>query len=88
MSFDKNFKSTKSLYGVTPDYFAGKEYYEVLKEKIKLGKNMIKKINSEIDYRMPEDEYKAKMRQLNEAQKAVNFNENLLTEYQLFANKK
>ena len=84
----KNFKSTQSLYGVSPKHFEGKEYFEALREKVELGNKMIRKINSQIDYRLPEDEYKDLIRQLNACQKAVNFNEDLLLEYKICKNRK
>ena len=82
-----NFKSTQSLYGVSPGHFEGKEYFEALKEKINLGNKMIKELNNKIDYRLPENEYKELIRQLNACQKAVEFNETMLLEYKIYKSK-
>ena len=79
----KNFKSTQSLYGVNPCYFEGMSYFEAIKKKIELAKERIKSINEKIDYRLPDDEYKALNMQLNECEKAKSFNEMLLEEYKI-----
>ena len=84
----KNFKSTQSLYGVSPGYFEGKGYFEALKEKVRLGNEMIKELNNKIDYHLPENEYKELIGQLNACQKAVNFNETLLLEYKIYKDRK
>ena len=77
----KNFKSTFSLYGVEPKHFKDMLYYEAINEKIKLSKIKIKEINEELDYSLPEDEYKILNHQLRLIEKALKFNELLLDEY-------
>ena len=77
----KNFKSTESLYGVKPCYFEGMNYFEAIEKKIELAKLRINLINELIDYTLPEDKYKELNRQLNECEKALEFNERLLDEY-------
>ena len=78
---EKNFKSTFSLYGVEPRYFKDMLYYESINEKIRLSKLKIKEINDELDYSLPEDEYKILNYQLRLIEKALRFNEQLLDEY-------
>ena len=77
----KNFKSTKSLYGVGPEYFEEMKYFKAIREKVKLAKKKIKKINEMIDYNLPEVKYKDLCRQLNECERAREFNQRLLDEY-------
>jgi hypothetical protein len=77
----KNFKSTKSLYGVEPEYFAEMKYFDAVRAKVELARQMIAEINAKINYKLPEDEYKDLCRQLNECEKAKRFNEMLLAEY-------
>ena len=77
----KNFKSTKNLYGVGPEYFENMMYFEAIKEKIKLAKKRIDEINEQLDYRLPDDEYQELNEQLVECEKAREFNEKLLNEY-------
>ena len=81
MEIIRNFKSTFSLYGVKPIYFKDMLYYEAINEKIRLSKIKIKKINDELDYNLPEDEYKILNHQLRLIEKALKFNELLLDEY-------
>ena len=77
----ENFKSTKSLYGVSPKFFENMTYFQAVKEKIKLAQKRIDEINKQLNYRLPEDEYKNLNRQLVECKKAKEFNERLLEEY-------
>ncbi len=77
----KNFKSTKSLYGVEPEYFEDMMYFEAVAMKICLAKEQIKTINEKIDYRLPDDEYQELNEQLRLCEKALEFNERLLDEY-------
>ena len=77
----KNFKSTKNLYGVSPEYFEDMMYFQAIEEKIKLLKKRIDEINETLDYRMPDDEYQELNEQLVECEKAREFNEKLLNEY-------
>ena len=77
----KSFKSTKSLYGVEPRYFENMKYFEAVKAKVKLAKEMIAEFAMKLDYKMPDDEYINLNRQLNECEKAREFNERLLDEY-------
>jgi len=41
----KRVKTTKYLYGVSPLYFEGKEYYEVVEEKMKLAKELMRELS-------------------------------------------
>ena len=77
----RNFKSTKSLYGVEPEYFEEMKYFEAIEEKAKLAKKRIAKINKELDYKLPDDEYQELNEQLRLCEKAREFNERLLEEY-------
>ena len=77
----KNFKSTKSLYGVEPEYFEDMMYFEAVAMKIELAKEQIKTINEQLDYRLPDDEYQELNEQLRLCEKALEFNERLLKEY-------
>lgn len=79
----KDFKSTQSLYGVEPYYFEHMMYFQAIEEKVKLAKKRIKEINSKIDYKLPDEEYKELCRQLNECEKAKEFNKTLLKEYKI-----
>ena len=80
MDSKKEFKSTKSLYGVDPEYFCGMSYIDVIKEKIKLSTNRIKELVDKIDVSLPQDEYNKLYHQLNECKKAYEFNMMLLNE--------
>jgi len=77
----KNFKSTKNLYGVSPEYFEDMMYFQAIEEKAKLAKKRINEINEQLDYRLPDDEYQELNEQLVECEKAKEFNEKLLNEY-------
>jgi len=77
----KNFKSTKSLYGVEAEYFENMMYFQAVEEKAKLAKKRINEINEQLDYRLPDDEYQELNEQLVECEKAREFNEKLLDEY-------
>ena len=77
----KNFKSTKSLYGVEPEYFAEMKYFDAVRTKVKLAKEMIAEFAMKLDYKTPDVEYVDLNRQLNECEKAREFNERLLDEY-------
>ena len=79
----ENFKSTQSLYGVEPCYFEKMNYFDAIKEKIELAKERIKEINSKIDYHLPDNEYRNLCKQLNECEKAKEFNIILLKEYEI-----
>ena len=84
----KNFKSTESLYGVPACYFEKMSYFEAVEQKIELAKKRINQINSQVDYKMPGTEYRSLNRQINECQKALRFNEYLLSEYKLHCKNK
>ena len=77
----KNFKNTKSLYGVEPEYFENMKYFEAIEEKAKLAKKRINEINEKIDYKLPDYEYQELNEQLVECEKAREFNEKLLEEH-------
>ena len=77
----KNFKSTKSLYGVEPRYFENMKYFDAVRTKVKLAKEMIAQFAMKLDYKTPDVEYVDLNRQLNECEKAREFNERLLDEY-------
>jgi hypothetical protein len=57
------------------------KYFDVVRAKVELAKQMIAEISAKIDYKLPEYEYKDLCRQLNECEKAREFNEMLLAEY-------
>jgi len=84
----KNFKSTKSLYGVEPEYFEEMMYFEAIEEKVKLAKKRINEINEKLDYKLPDNEYQELNEQLVECEKAREFNEKLLEEYKWKKNNK
>ena len=77
----KNFKSTKSLYGVEPEYFENMKYFKAIEKKVELAKKRINEINEKLDYRLPDDEYQELNGQLRLCEKAREFNERLLDEY-------
>ena len=77
----KNFKSTKTLYGVKPEYFEEMIYFQAIEEKAKLAKKRINEINENLDYKLPDNEYQELNEQLIECEKAREFNEKLLEEY-------
>ena len=84
----KNFKSTEALYGVSACYFENLSYFDAIAEKIKLSQKKISEINSTVDYKMPDTEYRDLNRQINECQKALSFNNNLINEYKLHCKNK
>jgi hypothetical protein len=84
----KDFKTTKDIYGVTPEYFENMNYFDAIKEKIRLVDERIKEINKKIDYRLPNEKYRKLCYQLMKLEKAKKFNQMLLMEYKITKRKK
>ena len=84
----KPIKSTCYLYGVPPKVFLGKPYEEVLKLKLKYGKELVRKLGEEMSNifnsrdKIPEapEKYRELAIRLNDVIKAIEFNEQALRE--------
>ena len=76
----KNFKSTKSLYGVEPKHFENMKYFEALQEKRCLAAKRIKEVVEKLDCKMPYEEYVTLNTQLRMCEKAFRFNTELIEE--------
>jgi ABC-type Fe2+-enterobactin transport system substrate-binding protein len=75
----KNFKSTKSLYGVEPFHFENMTYFQAVKEKIKLAEKRINELVYHTE--KTKDNYNEINEQINQCLKAKEFNKALLSEY-------
>jgi len=88
-------KSTTYLYGVDPLHFAGKEYYQVVEEKMYLAKELMRELSEKIsevfkklqktkDLKEREKlatEYDEYARRFSDVARAYEYNQLLLEEY-------
>ena len=75
----KKIKNSEYLYGVKPCHFGNLTYKGALKEKIKLGKELLKELN-EVSFYLSGSEYMDNEIRLVKVSDAIEFNKFLLNE--------
>ena len=75
----KNMKSSKYLYSVKPCHFSNLTYKGALKEKVRLGRILLKELN-EISFSLSGSEYMNNEVRLLKVSDAIEFNKFLLNE--------
>jgi len=75
----KNMKSSKYLYNISPCHFSNLSYKGALKEKIKLGKLLLKELNEEC-FELSGSKYIQCEIRLTKVLDAIEFNKALLAE--------
>ena len=76
--------SHEYLYNKDITYFSNLKYIDAIKEKIRLGKELLRKLNDKLDYTASKEEYEKMNNRIKDVIKAIEFNKLLLKEYEKY----